>query len=194
MLILTKRASKRMMMICNLVVGLIENRRIFAVSNRDDIKVRSLKKNPDVYFFVDIADRGVSIGGGTGADSDIGRSLGRYIILYHDLKVDFVHKLCPYICMLFYSDLKKMVFDHYDNVNSRNRTMFLYKNLVYSIIKMSYKQFSASRCAASLLLIITTGKQQLPPPPQLIHQHYYFLQKDEREGQEHEKEEEVGIH
>ena len=165
MLILTKRASKRMMMICNLVVGLIENRRIFAVSNRDDIKVRSLKKNPDVYFFVDIADRGVSIGGGTGADSDIGRSLGRYIILYHDLKVDFVHKLCPYICMLFYSDLKKMVFDHYDNVNSRNRTMFLYNNRIYSIIKMSYKQFSASRCAASLLLIITIGNNS--------HQHHH---------------------
>jgi hypothetical protein len=31
-------------------------------------------------------------------------SYGRYIIiLYHDLKDDFVHKLCSYICMLLYS-------------------------------------------------------------------------------------------
>ena len=93
--------------------------------------------------------------------------------------------------MLFYSDLKKMVFDHYDNVNSRNRTIFLYKHLVYSIIKMSYKQFSASLCAASLLLIITIGKQQPPASPQLLHQQYYFLQEDKRE-EEHEREDDAG--
>jgi hypothetical protein len=85
-----------------------------------------------------------------------------------------------------------MVFNHLDNVNSRHRIMFLYKSPVDGIIKMSYKQFSASRCAASLLLhIITIGKQQPGPSPQLLHQQYYFLQKDKRE--EHEKEqEEVG--
>jgi general stress protein 26 len=31
----------------------------FAVSNRNGTKVQSLKKNPEVYFLVDIADRGV---------------------------------------------------------------------------------------------------------------------------------------
>jgi nitroimidazol reductase NimA-like FMN-containing flavoprotein (pyridoxamine 5'-phosphate oxidase superfamily) len=36
-----------------------ENGKFFAVSNKDGTKVRSLKKNPDVYFLVDIADRGV---------------------------------------------------------------------------------------------------------------------------------------
>jgi nitroimidazol reductase NimA-like FMN-containing flavoprotein (pyridoxamine 5'-phosphate oxidase superfamily) len=36
-----------------------EDGKFFAVSNRDGAKVRSLKKNPDVYFLVDIADRGV---------------------------------------------------------------------------------------------------------------------------------------
>jgi hypothetical protein len=67
-------------------------------------EVQSLKKNPDVYFFVDIAGRGVNIRVGTGADSDISRSLCRYTILYHDLNDDFVHKLCSYICMLLYSN------------------------------------------------------------------------------------------
>lgn len=33
--------------------------KFFAVSNREGTKIRSLKKNPDVYFLVDIADRGV---------------------------------------------------------------------------------------------------------------------------------------
>jgi general stress protein 26 len=33
--------------------------KFFAVSNRNGTKVRSLKKNPEVYFLVDIADRGV---------------------------------------------------------------------------------------------------------------------------------------
>jgi nitroimidazol reductase NimA-like FMN-containing flavoprotein (pyridoxamine 5'-phosphate oxidase superfamily) len=36
-----------------------DNGKFFAVSNRDGTKVRSLKKNPDIYFLVDIADRGV---------------------------------------------------------------------------------------------------------------------------------------
>jgi nitroimidazol reductase NimA-like FMN-containing flavoprotein (pyridoxamine 5'-phosphate oxidase superfamily) len=33
--------------------------KFFAVSNKNGTKVRSLKKNPEVYFLVDIADRGV---------------------------------------------------------------------------------------------------------------------------------------
>jgi nitroimidazol reductase NimA-like FMN-containing flavoprotein (pyridoxamine 5'-phosphate oxidase superfamily) len=33
--------------------------KFFTVSNKDGIKIRSLKKNPEVYFLVDIADRGV---------------------------------------------------------------------------------------------------------------------------------------
>ena len=33
--------------------------KFFAVSNRNGTKVRSLKKNPEVYFLVDIIDRGV---------------------------------------------------------------------------------------------------------------------------------------
>ena len=33
--------------------------KFFAVSNRNGTKVRSLKKNPEVYFLFDIADRGV---------------------------------------------------------------------------------------------------------------------------------------
>ena len=32
--------------------------KFFAVSNKNGTKVRSLKKNPEVYFLVDIADRG----------------------------------------------------------------------------------------------------------------------------------------
>ncbi len=36
-----------------------ENRKFFAVSNKNGIKVQSLKKNPNVYFLVDIVDRGV---------------------------------------------------------------------------------------------------------------------------------------
>lgn len=34
-----------------------ENEKFFAVSNRDGVKVRSLKNNPDVYFLVDIVDK-----------------------------------------------------------------------------------------------------------------------------------------
>lgn len=33
-----------------------ENEKFFAVSNKDYTKVRSLKKIPNVYFLVDIAD------------------------------------------------------------------------------------------------------------------------------------------
>lgn len=33
--------------------------KFFAVSNKNGTKIRSLKKNPEVYFLVDIADRGV---------------------------------------------------------------------------------------------------------------------------------------
>lgn len=33
--------------------------KFFAISNRNGIKVQSLRKNPEVYFLVDIADRGV---------------------------------------------------------------------------------------------------------------------------------------
>jgi nitroimidazol reductase NimA-like FMN-containing flavoprotein (pyridoxamine 5'-phosphate oxidase superfamily) len=33
--------------------------KFYAVSNSAGVKVQSLKKNPDVYFLVDIADRGV---------------------------------------------------------------------------------------------------------------------------------------
>jgi nitroimidazol reductase NimA-like FMN-containing flavoprotein (pyridoxamine 5'-phosphate oxidase superfamily) len=36
-----------------------ENGKFFAVSNKNGIKVQSLKKNPNVYFLVDIVDRGV---------------------------------------------------------------------------------------------------------------------------------------
>ena len=36
-----------------------KDRKFFAVSNKNGTKVRSLKKNPEVYFLVDIADRGV---------------------------------------------------------------------------------------------------------------------------------------
>ena len=36
-----------------------ENGKFFAVSNSSGTKIRSLKKNPEVYFLVDIADRGV---------------------------------------------------------------------------------------------------------------------------------------
>ena len=36
-----------------------KDEKLFAVSNKDGIKIRSLKKNPEVYFLVDIADRGV---------------------------------------------------------------------------------------------------------------------------------------
>jgi len=36
-----------------------ENGKFFAVSNTGGIKVRSLRKYPDVYFLVDIEDRGV---------------------------------------------------------------------------------------------------------------------------------------
>jgi nitroimidazol reductase NimA-like FMN-containing flavoprotein (pyridoxamine 5'-phosphate oxidase superfamily) len=36
-----------------------KDEKFFAVSNREGTKIRSLKKNPDVYFLVDIADRGV---------------------------------------------------------------------------------------------------------------------------------------
>ena len=33
--------------------------KLFAVSNRNGTKIRSLKRNPEVYFLVDTADRGV---------------------------------------------------------------------------------------------------------------------------------------
>lgn len=36
-----------------------KDEKFFAVSNKDGIKIRSVKKNPEVYFLVDIADRGV---------------------------------------------------------------------------------------------------------------------------------------
>ena len=36
-----------------------EDGKFFAVSNREGTKIRSLKKNPEVYFLVDIVDRGV---------------------------------------------------------------------------------------------------------------------------------------
>jgi nitroimidazol reductase NimA-like FMN-containing flavoprotein (pyridoxamine 5'-phosphate oxidase superfamily) len=36
-----------------------KDEKFFTVSNKDGIKIRSLKKNPEVYFLVDIADRGV---------------------------------------------------------------------------------------------------------------------------------------
>jgi nitroimidazol reductase NimA-like FMN-containing flavoprotein (pyridoxamine 5'-phosphate oxidase superfamily) len=36
-----------------------KDEKFFAVSNREGTKVRSLKKNPDVYFLVDTGDRGV---------------------------------------------------------------------------------------------------------------------------------------
>jgi nitroimidazol reductase NimA-like FMN-containing flavoprotein (pyridoxamine 5'-phosphate oxidase superfamily) len=38
---------------------LYKDEKFFAVSNREGTKVRSLKKNPDVYFLVGIAERGV---------------------------------------------------------------------------------------------------------------------------------------
>src|SRR5262245_3982696 len=36
-----------------------ENGKFFAVSNKNGIKIQSPKKNPNVYFLVDIVDRGV---------------------------------------------------------------------------------------------------------------------------------------
>jgi nitroimidazol reductase NimA-like FMN-containing flavoprotein (pyridoxamine 5'-phosphate oxidase superfamily) len=36
-----------------------EDGKFYAVSNSSGTKIRSLKKNPEVYFLVDIADRGV---------------------------------------------------------------------------------------------------------------------------------------
>ena len=36
-----------------------KDEKFFAVSNREGTKVRSLKKNPEVYFLVDVNDRGV---------------------------------------------------------------------------------------------------------------------------------------
>ena len=36
-----------------------KDEKFFAVSNYDGTKIRSLKKNPNVYFPVDVADRGV---------------------------------------------------------------------------------------------------------------------------------------
>ncbi|HET6808206.1 MAG TPA: pyridoxamine 5'-phosphate oxidase family protein [Nitrososphaera sp.] len=36
-----------------------EDGKFFAASNRAGTKIRSLKKNPEIYFLVDIADRGV---------------------------------------------------------------------------------------------------------------------------------------
>ena len=36
-----------------------DDEKFYAVSNTSGIKVQSLKKNPDVYFLVDVTDRGV---------------------------------------------------------------------------------------------------------------------------------------
>jgi len=36
-----------------------EDGKFYAVSNTSGTKIRSLKKNPEVYFLVDVADRGV---------------------------------------------------------------------------------------------------------------------------------------
>lgn len=36
-----------------------EDGKFFAVSNKDGVKARSFRKNPEVYFLVDIEDRGV---------------------------------------------------------------------------------------------------------------------------------------
>lgn len=36
-----------------------KDEKFFAVSNREGTKIRSFKKNPDVYFLVDTGDRGV---------------------------------------------------------------------------------------------------------------------------------------
>ena len=36
-----------------------ENGKFFAISNKNGIKVQSLKKNPNIYFLVDIVDRGI---------------------------------------------------------------------------------------------------------------------------------------
>ena len=36
-----------------------DEEKFYAVSNTMGVKVRSLKKNPDVYFLVDVTDRGV---------------------------------------------------------------------------------------------------------------------------------------
>jgi nitroimidazol reductase NimA-like FMN-containing flavoprotein (pyridoxamine 5'-phosphate oxidase superfamily) len=36
-----------------------DDEKFYAVSNTSGIKIQSLKKNPDVYFLVDVADRGV---------------------------------------------------------------------------------------------------------------------------------------
>lgn len=36
-----------------------DDKKFYAVSNTGGIKIQSLKKNPDVYFLVDVADRGV---------------------------------------------------------------------------------------------------------------------------------------
>ena len=33
--------------------------KFYAVSNKGGIKIQSLKKNPDVYFLVDVSDRGI---------------------------------------------------------------------------------------------------------------------------------------
>ena len=38
-----------------------EDGKFYAVSNSSGTKIRSLKKNPEVYFLVDIADRGVRV-------------------------------------------------------------------------------------------------------------------------------------
>lgn len=36
-----------------------EGEKFFAVSNKEAMKIRSLKKNPEVYFLVDTTDKGV---------------------------------------------------------------------------------------------------------------------------------------
>jgi hypothetical protein len=53
---------------------LYENRRFFAVSNKDGTKVRSLKKNTAFNFLLIALIEESAAGWGTGANSDIGRS------------------------------------------------------------------------------------------------------------------------
>lgn len=63
-----------------------EDGKFYAVSNKEGTKVRSLKKNPEVYFLVDIADRGVRgrarakvIDDSEYASKIIARNLERYL-------------------------------------------------------------------------------------------------------------------
>ena len=63
-----------------------DDEKFYAVSNTRGIKVQSLKKNPDVYFLVDITDRGVRgkarakvIDGPSYAKEITSRNLTRYL-------------------------------------------------------------------------------------------------------------------